>query len=296
MGMHNTLSAIDWMNRNTAAGRPLGLQQLTVSGDSAGALGTQAWIKYILKNVSLQKPVESAPPRAVVIVDSYAGIFPDGAEGKVLNGFGACSGPLFDETELQEHCDKETIKIQDFVNSSMALFPQYPFAFIQAKEDIVQRMFYGLVDFMLSPTCAIMRLRSGVEIYEKTNVLFQTYAKNPNFVEYYVDGCEHTFTGGETLFLNSTEDAYYTAGTKGPGSGGYQDVYYKRLTYALSYLLVKPLASCETADPEGGSQPGVPQLSKWVNRFFQDGSCPDGACFGDGCSAQLFPRKCSLSL
>eukprot|EP00972_Heterocapsa_arctica_P014609 2152444-Heterocapsa_arctica.AAC.1 len=127
------------MNRNTAAGRPLGLQQLTVSGDSAGALGTQAWIKYILKNVSLQKPVESAPPRAVVIVDSYAGIFPDDVEGKVLNGFGACSGPLFDETALQEACDNETIKVQNFVNSSMAFFPQYPFAFIQAKEDIVQR-------------------------------------------------------------------------------------------------------------------------------------------------------------
>eukprot|EP00972_Heterocapsa_arctica_P014608 2152443-Heterocapsa_arctica.AAC.1 len=100
------------MNRNTAAGRPLGLQQLTVSGDSVGALAVHFWINYILRNVYLQKHVESAPPRAVVIMDSCAAIFPDGAVGKVLKEYGACSGPFFDETE-QLACNDGTIKIQD---------------------------------------------------------------------------------------------------------------------------------------------------------------------------------------
>ena len=58
------------------------LSTLAISGCSAGSLGTQAWAAELLSELSYDE--------AAVVVDSYAGVFPNGTQGPLIVDYGMC--------------------------------------------------------------------------------------------------------------------------------------------------------------------------------------------------------------
>ena len=59
----------------------------------------------------------------------------------MLNSFGWCTaGTLSDN--LQKKCDNQELSLTDMTLEVMKMYPSIPFAFIQAKTDVVQRSFY----------------------------------------------------------------------------------------------------------------------------------------------------------
>jgi len=194
-GYHNTLATVEWVQANLP---PL-LTSLVVSGDSAGALGAQAWASLLLSEKFKYQ-------RAVVIPDSYVGYFPEGTTSLVLQTWKVCELPIFDAVE-QAACLLANFTFPFIMGRTMEKFPAVPFGYLQSKEDQVQMVFY---DAVYNSYHFPFRTISGPEFYFGTNTLFEDYNKYPNFVGFYVDGATHTFTEAPW---------YYTAGTKGNSSG-----------------------------------------------------------------------------
>jgi len=184
-----------WALRNTQAK----LSSLVITGDSAGALGTQAWADYLLSR-------KFKYDDAAVLVDSYAGIFPVGTTSPTLREFGACTLPIFTRTD-QVLCKIGLLTVRKFTQRTISRHGCVPFGFLQSKADVIQRDFFNLVAlsyYFYDPRS------SGRDFYYKTNTWFTSYNAYPNFVEMYVDGETHTFT---------EQEYYYTAGTLRNSSG-----------------------------------------------------------------------------
>lgn len=175
------------------------LESLVIAGSSAGSIGAMAWADFMLDTFQYRK--------ATVIVDSYMGVFPDGSQGRTIKNFGVCNLPIF--TKWKAACESETANIQDVFADAIESHPDVAFAAIQPKWDLVQRAFFGVIALTYFN---LDLYQSSERFYETTNSMMQRYSKNPNFVNYYVDGGFHTFYW---------YPMYYTASVGGElGQGG----------------------------------------------------------------------------
>lgn len=71
-GQQNVWATIQWVKANL----PSPLSSLVISGESAGSLGMQGWSKALLQEL----PADVA----VLFMDSYLGVFPEGTQGPIL--------------------------------------------------------------------------------------------------------------------------------------------------------------------------------------------------------------------
>jgi len=184
-----------WALRNTQAK----LSSLVITGDSAGALGTQAWADYLLSR-------KFKYDDAAVLVDSYAGIFPVGTTSPTLREFGACTLPIFTRTD-QVLCKIGLLTVRKFTQRTISRHGCVPFGFLQSKADALQRSFF---DLLALSYLSFNPMISGPDFYYEINALFASYNAHPNFVVMHVDGETNAFTD---------RDLYYTAGTRGNASG-----------------------------------------------------------------------------
>mmetsp|Transcript_79889 Transcript_79889/g.193589 ORF Transcript_79889/g.193589 Transcript_79889/m.193589 type:complete len:442 (-) Transcript_79889:106-1431(-) len=196
-GFSNALAAMDWAKNNFKEE----LTSLAIMGFSAGTLGTMAWAGELLGSFQHQK--------AVVIMDSYAGVFPPGTISRTMKTWGAC-GVGFQSAYLKSKCGAgEDVTIQGMVEEAMQKFPDVAFSSIQSKVDAAQIWFYqGMAQsWGMTTEMGI----TGEQFYEKTNAVYEHFVEtNPNYVSYYVDGDRHTFLDFE---------GFYTASTAGPDAG-----------------------------------------------------------------------------
>jgi len=248
VGFENILSVLAWVLRNTKAK----LSSLVIAGASAGALGAQVWADHLLSKTFKYDA-------AAVLVDSYAGVFPDGTTALLLQAFGACDLPIFSLVE-QVLCKTGFLTVRTITRKTICSHGSVPFGFLQSKADVIQRDLFNLVSLTFNFFDPML---SGPDLYFKTNTLFTSYNANPNFVELYVDGETHTFT---------TADFYFTAGTLGISSGSIDG-------QPLMFEWVNDLV-------DGGGCPSAQcagQLSANNN-----GST-------DFCDKNLFPKACAVS-
>lgn len=182
-----------------STGRFSTLSSLVVMGASAGSIGAQVWGNEILKSLSWKK--------AAIIPDSYAGVFPDGTQGPLVESFGMCTASFL-PPQLLSSCLAKTLTLQDVMDVFMGDMKTVPYAFIQSKVDIVQQSFYVAVGATMGGNATI----TPAIFYDDVNLIFGTYnKKHANFLTYLVDGDQHTYT---------CQSVYYTADAKGPKDAG----------------------------------------------------------------------------
>lgn len=193
-GFTNTNFAVEWAKKNLDQT----LAHFSITGSSAGALGTMAWSHYLLSNFQYNQ--------ASVVVDSYVGVFPSGTQGPTIKNFGSCNLPIW--AGFRDECEAGTSNIQDVFDFAIGAHPNVAFSMIQPKEDIVQRGFYAAIAI----TFGKFDLLGGNDLYETTNSIKERYDRHPNFVHYIVDGSAHTFLQADTF--------YTTTVTGGSSDGG----------------------------------------------------------------------------
>jgi len=202
-GYENALAAVKWTQANLNSDAQL--QNMVISGDSAGSLGAQYWASHMLQTFTFEQ--------ASVLADSYAGVFPDSKLLPVLENWKSCDLPIWSPS-LKAKCTSSTdpITVADVLDEAISSFPCVRFANIQSKQDPVQKGFYCALEGGSVAGAALCELiTSDAYVYHQANTIFERYNQHPNYVAYIVEGKQHTFT--ETSF-------FYTASSKGPQTSG----------------------------------------------------------------------------
>jgi hypothetical protein len=192
VGYQNARSTLNWVLAQQASGALASeLSQLVVMGCSAGSIGSQLWSKEVITSI----PAKSA----AVIPDSYAGVFPEDAEGPLIEDFGFCETPLLDPS-LEVKCKNGELLIQDINQANMkSMDASIPFAFINSKRDIVQMSFYWAIA-VTTNTSTWPDYLGASEYYNGVNTIFELYNKYPQFSTYLVDGDQHCYTNMDIYY------------------------------------------------------------------------------------------------
>eukprot|EP00930_Biecheleria_cincta_P051067 TRINITY_DN3622_c0_g1_i1.p1 TRINITY_DN3622_c0_g1~~TRINITY_DN3622_c0_g1_i1.p1 ORF type:complete len:630 (+),score=113.31 TRINITY_DN3622_c0_g1_i1:65-1891(+) len=188
-GYHNALAAVNWALENTRSE----LSSLVLAGSSAGALGVVGWAHTILSSFEYRQ--------ASVVMDSHAGIFPDGIQEKRLRAWGMCTSGLLTLPDAQRcKATSNALTVQDLTESAIRRFPDVKFVHINSKQDIVQRAFY---DALLSgepnyegKSTWMRFLLTSPKFYVLMNKVMERYEKYANHAFYLVDGSQHMFLAG----------------------------------------------------------------------------------------------------
>jgi hypothetical protein len=187
-GLANAQSVLDWVKQQQTLGSLAStFSNLVIMGCSAGSIGAQVWSSPILETLSWTQ--------AAVIPDSYIAVFPDGTQGPLIQGFGACDAWFLDD-KLKRICRDGKLTLQLIMTD---YFPQYksiPFAYIQSKVDIIQQSFYVAVAFTSNVSAVI----TPTQFYDDVNQIMSLYNKESNFLTYLVDGDQHCFTPNSYYF------------------------------------------------------------------------------------------------
>jgi hypothetical protein len=202
VGIINAQSTVNWVQAQIAAGS-LGdssnggrLAEFVGMGCSAGSVGVQLWSDQILSAFPAKQ--------AAIVPDSYAGEFPPGSIGPLMKAFRVCDTVVMPE-DLKASCNAGQLDIQELVQEHIAKYPQYPFAFIQSKIDIVQTSFYVAVGLTTPGSSAVITPK---RFYEGVNAIFSKYNALPNFVTYLVDGPMHCFTPMNIMYDTTNYGPY----------------------------------------------------------------------------------------
>jgi hypothetical protein len=197
-GYHNVEAALNWTLANTGH-----LTSLIIAGESAGAIGAQAWANHLL-----QERFRNRYGKAAVVLDSYAALFPEDTTAPVLQMFGACDLPIFTPA-MRFACHADVMTMPMLMNETIGNNLEVPFAFIQAKDDHVQESFYDLVALTVLKK---MELILAPMFYAGTNSIFEQYKVFPNFALFYVQSSP-ILTFLHHVWL--TRPYYYAVGTLG---------------------------------------------------------------------------------
>lgn len=177
-GYENALAAVNWAKANTDKH----LQSFVIAGCSAGSLGAQIWAKRLLSEFSYSA--------AAVLADSYAGIFPDGVQGPVLEDSGICHTGLLSST-LAKTCTQKSLTVQDVYGEAMAKFPDVAFSHIMYKTDNTQRAFFTAIHLSIKHTPWAL---TGAGFYRRLSDIEEFYSRNPNFVLFDMSDDHHCCT------------------------------------------------------------------------------------------------------
>lgn len=183
-GYYNAKAAIDWARANLAPQ----LSSLVLVGASAGALGMIAWSHSLLSDLEYA--------RATVIMDSFFGIFPEGAAHSTVHGLGMCTLGLLPEA-LASSCadlDGGSFEIEDTLEYVMSEFPNVAFAHINSKQDKLQIFFYDAVSYAFGKNSWFTVLGYSAGYDQRMNQILTRYLSHPNYAFFSVNGNGHCFT------------------------------------------------------------------------------------------------------
>ena len=204
-GVENFRSVVAYLERQMAFGHVnRRLDELMLTGSSAGALGIQWWFGYLLS-----RPTWSAK-KVAVVADSLAGIFPHDSVVSLLKTYGACSALSLmppGVARLKPSCDSGNMTFSDVVTENLKKHPSVPVLFIQSEFDVVQLAFYdgiNVIDGMPSPEL------DDSAFFQKTLEFLQTYNSQRNFMTYWINADTHQYL---------TQPWYFEASNLGSSAG-----------------------------------------------------------------------------
>ncbi|KAJ8598638.1 hypothetical protein CTAYLR_003074 [Chrysophaeum taylorii] len=200
-GYKNAMAVLSWVVEQQASNElPETIDELVIAGSSAGSMGAQLWAK----NVTQLIPAE----HVTLLFDSYVGVFPPEDEGRTFQGYGMC--PYLVTSELRDVCDAGNLSLQMVTKTQLDEIPEARAAFIQAKNDSVQTVFYDAVLFTddpaLAAACVLKRECRDDAIDPST-----FYANTQSILEYYNVSSDRAGGDAVTFFVNSDHHIYFTA-------------------------------------------------------------------------------------
>lgn len=217
-GYDNMRSVIDWIKANMDAK----LSHFALHGESAGGIGAQVWSSTLL--------TEFKYDRANVLVDSYAGVFPEHFQARVFQDLGVCEAVLA-TGEWHERCLDGSITIPDLFEGTMKAFPDVTFGSINSKHDAIQTVFYQIAASSLRireveewcgtadpDECDLTAVPEkwlgpperidSTQFHRRMEAIVERYSKLPNYVSYVMSSYSHV----PTLFaFGSCSGIDYTA-------------------------------------------------------------------------------------
>jgi len=205
-GFENAMSGISWALAHFGS-----LDQLTISGSSAGSLGIQLWSRYVLNHF------HSRSKDAVVIGDSFVGVlFPPWAvlssEAKIINTWNMCNKLLMTRQQYYK-CKQGRMLLADLWQDAMKEFRTARFSSVQSKVDHTQLFFEKAFEATsLRPVGALMTQTQFLK-YASLQMK-QWFKNNPNYFVYQVNGDQHTFL--PERFLQATPTMPNGGGTDEP--------------------------------------------------------------------------------
>lgn len=221
-GWANTQSVLDWVLKQPAL---VGVEQLLLAGQSAGAMGVQTWASPALEQLTALEYQSAA-----VVPDSFIGYFPPSTEETMISGFGYCDLPIISE-ELVEPCKEGKLMFKQIVADSLGRNPTTPYAYINSKEDAVQIGYYVSIAEGFPNVSNVITPSS---YYDGINAILQEYvADYDNVVVYMIASAMHTYTPDSFM---------YTADASGL-SGGDSD-----FEPLIDFLASLPLASGDSIE------------------------------------------------
>jgi hypothetical protein len=194
VGYANAATAVQWAGANTNHS----LSSLVLMGRSAGAVGVQLWSRYLLERFNYT--------RVAIIADSFAGVFPPGAQQFLFNQSGVYGTPLLTDAQSTSGVEGK-FKLEEVFFDTIDRFPDASFGMIQSKSDYLQVAHYNTIVLTLGINASML---DAPELFYQSNLIFQVYALRENFAVFYVEGDTHTFTA---------RPLYYVAGTLGTMNG-----------------------------------------------------------------------------
>ena len=213
VGYENTRSVLNWIETQMKTGQlaPT-LSSLVISGSSAGSIGAQLWADQVLR---------SLPHLAAAVVpDSYIGVFPTHAEGRLITQYGFCSSPLLARlpASIRASCLQATLSLHAVTAAVLDRHQSVAFAHIQSKIDEVQIEFDWALssDPSVEPAgCADKRTCyvDGTDFYARSNEYLELYNRRPNHVHFLVQSSQHTYLPNRHMYEADASGA--TAGGKG---------------------------------------------------------------------------------
>ncbi|TMW66961.1 hypothetical protein Poli38472_012077 [Pythium oligandrum] len=191
-GFENSKAALAWAKANYPD-----VEELVLSGMSAGALAVQALALYVgdLWNVN------SGRVHYGIVPDSYMGILPaERTPGSVLNFYGTCGLDLKLPSSFVDSCKANTTTMIDVVTTTLKTLPQTPWFFINSKGDRTQRYFYQIAkDGILG--YPFTNLLPPADLYAAMNKLIDAYKSASSRVSsLFVEGEQHVFLRGATYY------------------------------------------------------------------------------------------------
>jgi len=203
-GYRNVLSVIAWAG--SAGLRSRQLSSFVISGSSAGSIGAQMWASALLGMFKYDQ--------AVVLADSYAGVFPEGSQPHVFKQYNVCDKSVLSET-LQSACEMGTISLKAVFKEAILSNPSATFVSILSKNDAVQKIFYDLIIGSFDDVHD--SVISYKKFYGAMNEILENYVdgSSSNHKSYLVKGVQHTYLDLNKLYSTT---AAGTAGLfpKGP--------------------------------------------------------------------------------
>ena len=200
-GANNTETTLNWVYKHIK--NPT---HLALGGRSAGALGIQVWAHSILTHYKKVAPAA----RFSVLTDSFIGLMPSN-QGEFVPFIGACDERFGFSADLLKDCHKGELQLSEFLLQTVDKYRDVPFAYLTAKDDSIQKMFYCMVKSSHSLVGAALNFGSCTKqkafiggVNELLNSYIEPENTENNVISYQVNGDHHIFVD---------KDIFYTAET-----------------------------------------------------------------------------------
>merc|ERR1712125_294927 len=156
-----------------------------------GAIGAQVWASLLLEQFKYN--------RAVVVPDSYIGVFPPGIPGSLVRDAGFCQSDIFTDDGFKGTCEAGTLTIQDIYLRAMKTYPNVWFTSVDSIKDFVQMAFYDAMAYSYgAPQEAPVYQSHFVSMLEKIENYYMERVQN--FKEFDVDSHRHMYTNAHRFY------------------------------------------------------------------------------------------------
>ncbi|TMW58413.1 hypothetical protein Poli38472_009972 [Pythium oligandrum] len=184
-GFENSKAALAWAKTNYPE-----VDELVVSGMSAGSMAAQTWAIYIADLWN----VPSSETRYGILADSCMGVLPaEYPVGKMFDYVGMCDLDLKLPPSVVDACKAGTLTMNEIVSASLKALPESRWAFLNSKSDGDQRFFYQFIkDGILGfPFPDIL---PEADFHETVLRFMDTYKEASSYISsFLVEGSQHIF-------------------------------------------------------------------------------------------------------
>jgi hypothetical protein len=190
-GYANAESAVAWALEHLGGDT---LSSFVLMGGSAGAMGAQVWSNVLLAQFKYEK--------AVVVPDSYIGVFPPpDVAGALVRDAGFCHSSIFEDEGFKQICYSGKLTVQDVYLHAMRTFPAVQFTSVDSVKDFVQMAFYDAMAYSYGvPNEAPVESTTFVSKLEEIEAHYKESVTN--FQDFNIDSHQHMYTN---------EHRFYTA-------------------------------------------------------------------------------------